>query len=131
MFKKLLKSKKTLKQQRGQGSERLAADYLRSQGYFIIQTNVRYKLGELDIIAREAGTLCFVEVRSTGSDAWGGPLATITEKKKHRIIRAASTYLAQLDKQPLFTRFDVIGILWTDPTHPQIELIRDAFGTNY
>lgn len=118
---------KTQRQLCGRQGEGLAADYLKAQGYRILKTNARYPVGEIDIVAREGDTLCFVEVRSTASDAWGGPLATVTWAKQRKIIRAARWYLAGRKAEPLFIRFDVLGILWADPTHPQIELIRNAF----
>ena len=128
-MKRLFKStkQKTARQLRGQASEALAVGHLKSQGYVILETNVRYPIGEIDIIAKEADTLCFVEVRSTATDVFGGPLATITSAKRLRIIRAARWYLAYQKDPPAFVRFDVLGILWTDPSHPQIELIRGAF----
>ena len=122
-----LKPSKPLHLERGKRSEAIAVQFLQSQGYTVLAANVRYPFGELDIVAMEGDTLCFVEVRSTGSDAWGGPFTTITGKKKRCIIRAASAYLAALSKQPLFTRFDAIGVLWLDAGTPQIELLRGAF----
>ena len=120
-------NQKTLRQLRGQESEHLAIAYLKSQGYTILETNVRYPVGEIDIIAGEGETLVFVEVRSTASDAWGGPFASVTYPKRRKIIRAAEWYLASRKNQPSFIRFDVLGILLSDPIHPQIELIRAAF----
>ncbi len=118
---------KTQRQLRGQQGEALAAAFLKVQGYLILKTNVRYPVGEIDIIARDGDVLCFVEVRSTASDAWGGPFASVTEAKQRKIIRAARWYLASQKVEPTFIRFDVLGILWTNPANPQIELIRAAF----
>ena len=129
MLKRLIKplKQKTDRQLRGQSSERLAVSFLVSQGYGIVDTNVRYPAGEIDIIALDGDVLCFVEVRSTTSDAWGGPFASVTRRKQQRIIRAARWYLASMKAEPPFVRFDVLGILLTDPAHPQIDLIRGAF----
>lgn len=111
----------------GQRSEALARHALASRGYAIEAVNVRYPVGELDVVAREGSTLCFIEVRSTGSDRWGGPLASIDDRKRSRLIRAARWYLARLREPPEETRFDVVGITWSPDGSPQVELVRGAF----
>ena len=55
----------------GAANEDVAETYLRRRGYRIIERNFKTKIGELDIIARDGGVLCFVEVRSRTSTAFG------------------------------------------------------------
>ena len=57
----------TDRQRLGQRGERLAKQFLISRGYVIEETNARFPVGEIDLVAREGETLCFVEVRSTAS----------------------------------------------------------------
>ena len=119
----------------GRRGEQLAQRWLIRQGYTIEHTNVRFPVGELDIVAREGRALCFIEVRATSSSAWGGALATITDRKRQRLIRAARWYLARLRQGfggqareralPEEIRFDVVAIEWSEP--PKLELIRHAF----
>ena len=113
--------------QLGRSSEQLALRYLQSQGYLIEQTNVRFPVGEIDIIAWEGHTLCFVEVRSVSSSAWGGALASVTDRKRHHLIRAAQWYLLRLRTLPSETRFDVVGVEWTTSARPTLELVKGAF----
>ncbi len=115
------------RQHLGARSEQLAQRLLISEGYQIERTNVRFPVGEIDIIAREGETLCFVEVRSASSDEWGGPLASVGWRKQRRLIRAAQWYLQRLPTLPRYTRFDVIAITWDDSTGPSVELVRGAF----
>lgn len=117
---------RTARQQRGRQSERLALRLLQSQGYRIEATNVRFPVGELDLIAWEGETLCFIEVRSTASLDWGGPLASIDERKRHHLIQAARWYLSRRELPPQ-TRFDVVSVVWDDPLQPTVELLRGAF----
>lgn len=117
----------TFRQKLGKRSEEIAADFLRAQGYTIEQTNVRFPVGEIDIIAKDGETLCFVEVRSASSPDWGGPLATVTSPKQRRLIRAARWYLQRLRALPRYTRFDVVALTWNDAVEPSVELIRGAF----
>ena len=126
------------RQRLGRRSERLALRLLRLQGYVIERTNVRFPVGELDIVAREGDTLCFVEVRSTSSGRWGGPLASVTWPKQQRLLRAARWYLSRLPSWPPAIRFDVVAVawqgqegpsrrLWPQRAQPTVELIRAAF----
>lgn len=54
--------------QLGQEGERLAAEYLAKIGYRIIERNYRYHRNEIDIIARDHRTLCFIEVKTRSTD---------------------------------------------------------------
>ena len=77
-------------------------------------------------MAREDDTLCFIEVRSTSSLQWGGALATLTDHKRRRLLRAARWYLARLRSLPPEIRFDVVAIQWQQGS-PSAELVRHAF----
>jgi putative endonuclease len=95
----------------------------------IERTNVRYPVGEIDILAREGQTLCFVEVRSVSSDAFGGAAASVTLEKQRRIIRAAQWYLARRPA-PASARFDVVTVDWIGG-RACLDLIRGAFDLPY
>ncbi len=115
------------RKQSGARAEELARAWLERQGYTIVAMNVRFRAGEIDIIAREDRVLCFVEVRSTSSDLWGGPLATITDGKRRRLILAAQLYLQRMKEIPDEVRFDVVSVLWQPDAQPEPDLIRGAF----
>ena len=121
------KPSETSRQHLGRQSERLAAQFLAAQGYAIEAANVRVPGGELDLVAREGRTLCFVEIGSTSSDGWGGPLATIDAGKRRRFIRAVRWHLARRRERPLEIRFDVVAVTWRVLDPPAVELIRGAF----
>jgi putative endonuclease len=113
--------------QRGRRAESLACAMLEEQGYALVERNVRFPVGEIDIIARVGGTLCFVEVRSTSSQQWGGPLATISDRKRRRIVKAAEWYVHYTKPQDAQMRFDVVSVEWGAGSEPTLELVRDAF----
>ena len=115
------------RQQLGAHSEQLAERFLTSNGYRIAARNVRYPVGELDLVAWDGDTLCFVEVRATSSSQWGGGLASITPDKRRRLIRAARWYLARRRTPPNEVRFDVVAIQWDGPAGPTPELVQGAF----
>ena len=110
----------------GVRAESLAAAFLRQQGFEILRQNYRARRGEIDLIALEAQTLCFVEVRYRKRAGYGHPIDTVNRLKQSRIVRTASLFLAASWKgPPCACRFDVVTILG-QPTE-EITLLRNAF----
>ena len=113
--------------QAGAAAESAAARYLAAQGLRLLDANVRYRDGELDLVMREGDVLVFFEVRYRASDDFGGATASITPTKQRRLIRAASRYLAAHPAlASLPCRFDVIAAEG-DPQAPRITWLRAAF----
>ncbi len=113
------------RQQIGQDAEQEAARFLQQLGYRVLCRNYRLRQGEIDVVALEGETLCFVEVRSRLSARHGDPLETVTPRKQRRIRSAARHYLAFQADREREVRFDVVGIL--DGRPRRITLIRGAF----
>lgn len=114
---------------RGRAAEDAACALLEREGYRVVARNVRRAGAEIDVIAREGGTLVFVEVRSRSSRRHGGPLETIGATKRLRIARAASAWLAGCGGSSASTasvRFDVVGVDWEDGV-ARCTLVRNAF----
>lgn len=103
----------------GNEKEQLAASYLESKGYFIIQKNYRVRQGEIDIIARDGNTIVFVEVKYRKNTLKGHPLEAITPKKQRQICKTALFYMNQnkINPETIPVRFDVIGILDDEISH--------------
>jgi putative endonuclease len=118
----------TARQQSGRRAEELAAEFLRAQGFEIVQRNYLRRLGELDVIARRADLLVIAEVRTRSSAAFGGAAASVDRRKQQRITRAATALLQQrAELARLAVRFDVVVV--SDPlaAAPRIEWIQHAF----
>ena len=77
----------------GQRWERLAEARLISAGYAVRERNFRGRSAEIDLIAEEAGDLCFVEVKGRTGPGFGAPEEAVTAEKQRRIARAAQEYL--------------------------------------
>ena len=73
--------------------ETQAAVFLEKQGYQILERNFRCPAGEIDLIAKEGGYLCFVEVKYRSERETGTPEEAVDAKKQKRISRAALYYL--------------------------------------
>jgi len=86
---------RTPKQRAGDAAEDAACAHLVERGCRVLARNVRYREGELDVVAQEGATLVFVEVRHRSRDTFGGAAASIDRLKRKRLVRAARHYLAQ------------------------------------
>ena len=111
--------------QAGADAERLAERLLSAAGLVILERNFRCRHGEIDLIAREADTYVFCEVRLRSSAGFGGAAESITVRKQQRIAAAARYFLAGRREAPC--RFDVV--LFDAPQAGAARWIRDAFST--
>ena len=98
----------TERQLRGESSERLACEFLQAKGLVLLDQNVRYKMGEIDLVMKDKETLVFVEVRYRTKHAFGGAAASVTYSKQRKIIKAALHY-QQKNAPKSYMRFDVIA----------------------
>ncbi len=117
-----------LRRQRGGEAETLAAEYLSARGLEVLARNIRCKGGELDLLCRDGELLVVVEVRQRSRHDYGGALASITWRKRRKIIRA-TRYLLKTAPQwrNRRLRFDVIGLQGLPERAPELEWIKDAF----
>jgi putative endonuclease len=111
------------RQQIGRTAEDIAVAFLEARGVKIVVRNFRCRMGELDVVGREADTLIIVEVRMRVSNRFGGAAASVDFRKQAKLQRAAALLLQQRkDLAGLRVRFDVVAI---SPTG--IEWIKHAF----
>lgn len=99
------------KQVLGVKGEDLAAAYLEHAGLVIVERNFRCARGELDIIARDADTIVFVEVKTRRTAALGSPLEAVTRAKLARIRMLAGVWLSGQDEFFPSLRIDALGII--------------------
>lgn len=101
----------TYRQDLGKSAEDLACQELARRGYVILDRRYRTRLGEIDVIARDGGTLVFVEVKARVGDEFGAPEDAITPQKQWRMTRMAETYLmARRLGDDVDCRFDVVAV---------------------
>jgi len=107
--------------------EKIACDFLGKNGYDILETNYRCPEGEIDIIARQADSLVFIEVRTKKSRLFGSPEESITPVKKERLKTLAERYGQEHDNLPAAWRIDVVAIQMENSGRvSRIELIENA-----
>lgn len=85
----------------GLRAERAALDFLHAQGCTLIDRNVRFRVGEIDLVVRQGDCLVFVEVRSRGEEAWESAEIALPFMKRLRLWRAIEVYLSRLSSREL------------------------------
>lgn len=88
----------------------MAAQHLEKRGYRIVERNYRCPLGEIDLIARDAEGMVFVEVRTKRRPTLFSPEESVTPAKAHRLVRLAEHYLAGTGQEDLPWRVDVVAV---------------------
>jgi len=108
-----------------ESGELAAAEYLKKKGFKILEKNFRCVFGEIDIIARDNKTICFVEVKSRSSAQFGWPVEAISKIKRRHIANSALFYLKKYNLIESAARFDAVSIL-----DGKVTLIKNAFTLN-
>ena len=118
----------------GQKGEALAAEYLAKNGYRTVVTNFKVPVGrnsqsaqvtgEIDIVALDEETLCFVEVKARRSAVFTPIITAVDLRKQRQITRTAKIYRRIFGVFEMPYRFDVVTVLMPKNTAPEIELSR-------
>ena len=111
---------------RGKVGEDDAVRWLEAQGYEILARNVVNHGGEIDVVAMEGGTLCFIEIKARDGDRYGPAIAAVGFAKQRRLSRAAVLHLTARGWHGRACRFDVLG-LDREAAGWRYTLIRNAF----
>lgn len=110
----------------GDKGEEIAAEFLRSLGFDILERNWRFGHKEIDLIARKDQLILFVEVKMRQNNRYGHPEEFVDARKQARLITAATAWLAETghDKE---IRFDIIAIRSNPNLTNEVMHIPDAF----
>jgi putative endonuclease len=111
---------------RGAAAEDAAETHLRALGMKIVARNVVTRLGELDLVALDGETLCFVEIKARTSQDFGAAIEAVGPRKQRRIARAAALFLAK-NRSQRPCRFDVLGLDRLEDGTWRVTYLRDAF----
>jgi putative endonuclease len=123
----------------GRRGEELAAAYLLQLGYRIVAANFSVPVGrnrsgavinvEIDLLAYERRTLCFIEVKSRASSWFAPPQANVDRRKQRQIARAARVYRRMFDLAGAPYRYDVVTVVLPDAEDDsgefEIQLLRN------
>jgi putative endonuclease len=117
----------------GATGERLAAEYLTRSGYRLVVSNFKVPVGrntkgvqvtgEIDLIALDGETLCFIEVKSRTSESFAPAISAVDLRKQRQITRTARVYRRVFGITDMAFRFDVVTVV--DGDEPKVEHIRN------
>ncbi len=110
----------------GAYGETAAESELLKRGYQIIERDYRCKLGEIDIVARDAGEIVIVEVKTRSSRSHGDPQDSVTRRKASKLIALGMNYLAERQISDAQWRIDVVAVLVETTGPPTIDVIPNA-----
>ena len=110
----------------GAYGQKLAENYLKANGFTIIESNFRCQSGEIDIIARDGDYISFIEVKYRRSLAHGYPREAVGYYKQRHIRRVAQYYIMKKRLINQDFRFDVLEII-DIADNPEFTLIKNAF----
>lgn len=107
----------------GREGEDIAAEFLKKNGYIIVDRNFRLRMGEIDIIAieKKENTLVFIEVKTRESFKFGRPEDAITRGKIRSIVKVAQYYKAIKNNLPDLLRIDAVSVIMRNFGEPKIE----------
>ena len=121
----------------GSRGEALAVEHLSRAGYRIVAANFSLPIGrntrdvivtaEIDIVAYDGPTLCFIEVKTRASDEFAPPQINVDLRKRRQIARAARGYRRMLGLLNAAYRYDVVTVVVPkdEEENPRIELFRN------
>lgn len=114
------------RQRLGVLGERIAARWLRRQGWAILAHRFRNGRRDLDLIAERAGTVAFVEVKARRGEVFGDPVEAVTWRKQRELTRSANVWIDRHGSPGQAYRFDVVGVL-IGPALVRVRHVENAF----
>lgn len=115
----------------GREGEAAALRHLQKHGLTLVLRNHRCRMGEIDLVMLDRGTLVLIEVRYRRAAGFGGAAASVDTHKQRRLVAAARHLLAtRSDLRRYPARFDVVALAPASSGTLSIEWIRSAFAAS-
>ena len=112
----------------GDEGEELAAAYLESKGYTVLEQNYHFEHAEVDIVAYDNESyIIFAEVKMRSTNRFGEPEEFVDEEKIQNVYKAAEAWIYERKMDGVPVRFDVISILQQNNEAPEIKHFENAF----
>ena len=111
----------------GREAEEAAAKYLARAGLRVVERNVRFQLGEIDLVCRDHDVWVFVEVKCRHA-RWGdAPSAAVSWWKQRRLVQLAQLYMKWRRLGDVRCRFDVVAVTIGDDGNRHVRHLPAAF----
>lgn len=116
------------KKELGAKGEKLASEYLASQGYTIVAMNLESDYGEIDLVAQKGKHLFFVEIKTRTGHTYGSALDAVDWHKQKKIRRNAEYWLLKTREwQDMIPFLSVLALDEQANGEFKIEFLPDAF----
>ncbi|MEZ5347539.1 MAG: YraN family protein [Pyrinomonadaceae bacterium] len=119
----------------GKFGEETAASILLKNGYELVAANFKTPIGrnrrgvavtgEIDFIALDRDTICFVEVKTRSKEDFASPLAAVDIRKQRQITRTARIYRKTFGLADMKYRYDVVSIVLNETKAPKVEIFKN------
>ncbi|PIS07994.1 YraN family protein [Candidatus Berkelbacteria bacterium CG10_big_fil_rev_8_21_14_0_10_43_13] len=114
---------KTKNKKTGNAGEEAVARYLESKGYKILDRNINFPFGEIDILAEQRKTIVIVEVKTVRGGGFGQAVDLVRYAKQNKLKLLARAISQKYPSRAI--RIDVVGVDWSG-NEPKIEHIESA-----
>ena len=114
------------RQQLGLLGERIAARWMRREGWALVAHRFRSGHRDIDLVMRRDNTIAFVEVKARRGERFGSPVEAVHFRKRRELGRSARVWVDRHGSAALSYQFDVVGVLFSD-TLVRVRHIPDAF----
>ena len=111
----------------GARGEEFVCARLREAGYLVLERNIILGGCEIDILADDAGTVVFIEVKTRTDARFGDPEDAVDERRRLRMIRASKAWRRWRQDWDSPIRFDIVAVLWPAGADPAWRHIKNAF----
>jgi len=106
----------------------VACEFLRKNGYGILEKNYKCALGGIDVVVKRSGRLAFVEVKTRTVAQLGTPQEAVDARKQEKLLQLAAWYVKSKKATDPPVSFDVVAMTWRDGQMPEVRIITDASG---
>jgi putative endonuclease len=103
---------------------------MEERGWILEARNFRTRWSEIDIVARKADILAFVEVKFASDESATVALDKIDSEKQARIVHAASAYISKVPPSGQI-RFDVAIVAGVSSQLRMETYLEDAFRPDF
>lgn len=112
----------------GRSGEDAAVEYLKENGYEIIERNYRNRIGEIDVIAidKPYNILVFLEIKTRRNKKYGYAFEAVNYYKQRKIINTSLMYVAFNKLIDIQLRYDIIEVYFFEKEW-RISHIKNAF----
>lgn len=111
----------------GYEGEQAAIAFLEARGWRIEASRFRLGHHDIDLVARRDDVVAFIEVKTRTSHRFGSPLQALGHRQRRAQAKVATVWIDRHGRPRDDYRFDLVIVDLTNPAHPRVEQVADAW----